>query len=56
MAKFKVNIIQQSVYTYVLEADNNEDAKEKAYGVFLIEESWVTPDSKSDRVEVEVLE
>lgn len=56
MAKFKVNIIQHNVYTYVVEANGNEDAKEKAYEVFLNELRWVKPDSDYDRIEVEALE
>ena len=35
MNKFRVSFIQSYVNTYVVEADNNEDAKEKAYDVFL---------------------
>lgn len=56
MAKFKVNIIQHNVYTYVVEANSNEDAKEKAYEVFLDELNWMKPDSDCDSIEVEALE
>lgn len=56
MTKFKVNIIQHNVYTYVVEADSNEDAKEKAHEVFLSEQRWVRPDSEYDSIEVEALD
>lgn len=53
MAKFKVKFIQHNVHTYVVEADNNKDAKEKAYDLFLDELSWSKPDSDCDSIEVE---
>ena len=53
MARFKVNFIQHNVHSYVVEADNNEAAKEKAYDLFLDELSWSKPDSDCDRIEVE---
>lgn len=34
MAKFKVKFIQHYENTYVVEADNKKDAKEKAYDLF----------------------
>ena len=45
MAKFRVSFIQHYVNTYVVEADNNEDAKEKAYDVFLDDMIWFKPDT-----------
>lgn len=53
MAKFKVKFIQHNVHTYVVEADNNKAAKEKAYDLFLDELSWSKPDSDCDSIEVE---
>lgn len=55
MAKFKVNITQHNLYTYVLEADSSEDAKEKAYELFSTEESWITPDTTYRTTKVEEL-
>lgn len=55
MAMFKVNITQHNLYTYVLEADSNEDAKEKAYEVFLSEVSWISPDSNYHTINAEAL-
>lgn len=53
MAKFKVKFIQHYVNSYVVEADNNKDAKEKAYDLFLDDLAWFEPDSECDRIEVE---
>ena len=53
MAKFKVNFVKHNVYTYVVEADNNDAAKEKAYDLFLDDLAWFEPDSECDRIEVE---
>ena len=53
MARFKVNFIQHNVHSYVVEADNNEAAKEKAYDLFLYDLTWSMPDSECDRIEVE---
>ena len=53
MAKFKVKFIQHNVHTYVVEADNNKAAKEKAYDLFLDDLAWFEPDSECDRIEVE---
>lgn len=53
MAKFKVKFIQHYVNSYVVEADDNKAAKEKAYDLFLDDLSWFEPDSECDRIEVE---
>lgn len=53
MAKFKVKFIQHYVNSYVVEADNNDAAKEKAYDLFLDDLAWFEPDSECDRIEVE---
>ena len=53
MAKFKVKFIQHYVNSYVVEADNKKDAKEKAYDLFLDDLAWFEPDSECDRIEVE---
>lgn len=53
MAKFKVKFIQHYVNSYVVEADNNKAAKEKAYDLFLDDLAWFEPDSECDRIEVE---
>ena len=65
MAKFKVKFIQHYVNSYVVEADNKKDAKEKAYDLFLKDAkekaydlflddlAWFEPDSECDRIEVE---
>lgn len=55
MAKFRVSFIQHNVHTYVVEADNNKDAKEKAYDVFLDDLRWFKPDADCDKIEVEEL-
>ena len=55
MSKFRVSFIQHNVYTYFVEADNNEDAKEKAYDIFLDEMYWFKPDTDCDKIEVEEL-
>ena len=55
MAKFKVKFIQHYVNSYVVEADNKKDAKEKAYDLFLDDLAWFEPDSECDRIEVEAL-
>ena len=55
MAKFKVNITQHNMYTYVLEADSSEDAKEKAYEIFITEVDWITPDTNYRTTKVEEL-
>lgn len=54
MNKFRVSFIQHYVNTYVVEADNNEDAKEKAYDVFLDDMIWFKPDTDC-KIEVEEL-
>lgn len=53
MAKFKVRFVKHNVYTYVVEADSNDAAKEKAYDLFLYDLTWSMPDSECDRIEVE---
>ena len=53
MAKFKVKFIQHYENTYVVEADNKKDAKEKAYDLFLDDLAWFEPDSECDSIEVE---
>ena len=53
MAKFKVKFIQHYVNSYVVEADNKKDEKEKAYDLFLDDLAWFEPDSECDRIEVE---
>ena len=53
MANFKVKFIQHYVNSYVVEADNKKDAKEKAYDLFLDDLAWFEPDSECDRIEVE---
>ena len=55
MAKFKVNITQHNLYTYVLEADNSDDAKEKAYEPLPTEVDWITPDTNYRTTKVEEL-
>lgn len=55
MAKFKVNITQHNLYTYVLEADSSEDAKKKAYDVLSTEMDWITPDTNYYTTKVEAL-
>ena len=54
MNKFRVSFIQHNVHTYVVEADNNEDAKEKAYDIFLDDMIWFKPDTDC-KIEVEEL-
>lgn len=55
MAKFKVKFIQHYVNSYVVEADNSDDAKEKAYEVFSTEVDWITPDTNYRTTKVEEL-
>lgn len=55
MAKFRVSFIQSYVNTYVVEADNNKDAKEKAYDMFLGDMIWFKPDTGCDKIKVEEL-
>ena len=40
MAKFRVSFIQHNIHSYIVEADNGEEAKEKAYDMFLDEMCW----------------
>lgn len=55
MNKFRVVFIHSYVHTYVVEADNNKDAKEKAYDMFLDDMRWFEPDIECDKIEVEEL-
>lgn len=55
MNKFRVSFIQHYVNTYVVEADNNKDAKEKAYDMFLDDMIWFKPDTGCDKIKVEEL-
>lgn len=55
MTKFRVDFFQSNVHTYVVEADNSEEAKEKAYDKFLDNLCYFKPDADYDKVEIEVL-
>ena len=55
MAKFRVSFIQHNIHSYIVEADNGEEAKEKAYDMFLDEMCWFKPDIDCDKIEVEEL-
>ena len=55
MAKFRVSFIQHNVRSYVVEADDGEEAKEKAYDKFLNNLCYFKTDADYDEIEVEAL-
>ena len=55
MKNFKVTFIQRYEYSYIVESENEAEAKETAYDKFLNELHLMKQSSEIDGVEVEVL-